>query len=189
MRLAALLLAAGKGQRFGGSKLAAPFRGAPLIDHALSIACAAPVGQVLVVARDDLCVPSHDPRVEVLRITSDGIAQSLQAGLDALTDADGAFIFLADMPLVPSGLAAELLAHKSSHLAVQPTFAGKPGHPVLLDRRGFALAARASGDSGLGRLLRGRQDVLVVPVNDRGVVCDADTPEALAALERDAPPA
>lgn len=183
MALAALVLAAGRGQRFGSDKLAAPFRGRPLIDHAVQIACAAPVERIIVVARPDTAVNCNDTRLSVCRLDSSGMAQSLRAGLDAAGDAEGVFIFLADMPLVPATLAATLLAAKADHLAVVPLHRGQPGHPVLLNRCGFALAADLTGDTGLGRVLRSRDDVLFVPVSDAGVLRDVDTPQALAEIE------
>ena len=77
--------------------------------------------------------------------------------------------------LIPTGAALDTSA--------LPEFGGKPGHPVLLDRRGFALADGLAGDEGLGRALRGRTDVVRLAVDDEGVVLDVDTPEALSRLE------
>jgi molybdenum cofactor cytidylyltransferase len=180
---AAIVLAAGRGERFGGGKLSALLRGVPLIGHALAAACAAPVARIVVVARDDVPVLADDPRITVIRMASPALSASLSAGLAAAGDVDGAFVFLADMPLVPHDMAARLLAAQGDAIAALPTWQGQPGHPVLLSRRGFALAEGLTGDEGLGRMLRGRADVLCLPVAEPGVTQDADTPDALAALD------
>lgn len=182
MMLAALVLAAGKGERFGGGKLDAPFRGAPLLAHAVDAACAAPVERVLVVTRAGQAVPGNDPRLAVLTVDSPALSVSLKAGLAALAGADGVFVFLGDMPLVPHGIAARLADALEDNIAALPIWQGQPGHPVLLTRRGFALAEGLGGDRGLGTVLRGRADVLRLPCDHQGVVIDVDTPAALARL-------
>ena len=58
--LAALVLAAGAGVRFGGNKLSAHFRGEPLIVHAVRAARAAPVERVVVVAAAQLDIGVQD---------------------------------------------------------------------------------------------------------------------------------
>ncbi len=179
---AAIVLAAGKSERFGSDKLAAPFRGSPLIVHALGAALAAPVQRIVVVSRKLLPL-AEDPRLVPVLVESDALSVSLRAGLAAAGDCAGAFIFLGDMPLVPHGMAADLLAALGKNVAAWPEHDGRPGHPLLLSRHGFALADVLTGDEGLGRALRLRTDVVRLPVANPGVVLDADTPKALSALE------
>jgi molybdenum cofactor cytidylyltransferase len=54
--LEAIVLAAGRGVRFGGGKLVAPFNGAPLIAGALLTAFLAPVRRVFVAVGPDPAV-------------------------------------------------------------------------------------------------------------------------------------
>ena len=109
LRLAALVLAAGIGSRFGGQKLTAPWQDGLLIDGALRAALAAPVEDVVVVTGDDPkdieAVKAHtDPR---LRLTyaedhANGLSASLKAGVRALHGGvHGTYIFLGDMPNIP----------------------------------------------------------------------------------------
>lgn len=179
---AAIVLAAGKSERFGADKLAAPFHGRPLVAHALAAACLAPVERVIVVSRVPLVLPD-DARIRPVIVESDALSQSLQAGLLEAADCDAAFIFLGDMPLIPHGMAARIAGALGGAIAAWPEHAGRPGHPLLLARRGFELADGLSGDEGLGRILRSRADVVRLPVEDPGVLLDADTPEALRNLE------
>ncbi|MFT4026787.1 MAG: nucleotidyltransferase family protein [Novosphingobium sp.] len=181
MKLAAIVLAAGKGERFGGGKLAAPLAGKPLLDHAVDIALASPADRVIVVARPDGQPVDHLRAVQV-DLASAGLAASLRAGVAAAGDVDGALVFLGDMPLVPTDMAARLIAAIGDGLAALPTWHGKPGHPVLLGRRAFTLVEGLEGDEGLGRVLRGREDVVRLAVAEEGVVLDVDSVADLAEI-------
>jgi molybdenum cofactor cytidylyltransferase len=181
--LVAIVLAAGHGSRFGGGKLSAMLGGKPLLDHAVAAARASPAERVIVVARPGTALPA-DPCLSLIELPSTALSDSLRAGLAAADEAAAALIFLGDMPLVPHGMAARLIAALGEGLAALPEFGGKPGHPVLLARRGFALADPLTGDEGLGRALRGRADVVRLAVEEEGVVLDVDTPAALAELEQ-----
>lgn len=184
MTFAALVLAAGASRRFGGDKLSAPLEGEPLLFHAVRAARAAPISRVLVVAREGLdCGTWPDsPPVEVLRIVSDALSASLKAGIAALHDAEGVFVFLGDMPRVPHDMAARIAAGIDKGSAALPCHAGRPGHPVLLSSRLYPEIAHLSGDEGAGRLLRGRGDVVFVESDDPAIHLDIDRPQDLAAL-------
>lgn len=181
--LVAIVLAAGRGSRFGGGKLSAMLGGKPLLDHAVAAALASPAARVIVVGRPGTAL-GGDPRLLLVELPSAALSDSLRAGLAAAGGAEAALIFLGDMPLVPHGMAARLIAVLGEDLAVVPEFGGKPGHPVILARRGFVLADALTGDEGLGRALRGRDGVRRLAVDDEGVVLDVDTPAALARLEQ-----
>ncbi len=183
MTLAAVVLAAGAARRFGGGKLAALYKGEPLLHHAIRAALAAPVERVIVVCAPDLDIGDWpDDRVERLPLNSPELSATLKAGLSLVGDADGAFVFLGDMPLVPHDLAGRLSAALGTNFAVQPVQNGKPGHPVLLSRRAIAALDESSGDHGAASLLRGRDDVLRIEVDDPGIMIDVDKAEDLARL-------
>lgn len=182
-RLVAIVLAAGCGSRFGGGKLSAMLGGKPLLDHAVAAALASPAERVIVVGRPGSTL-AEDPRLSLVELESAALSDSLRAGLAAAGGAEAALIFLGDMPRVPHDMAARLIAALGEGLAALPEFDGKPGHPVLLARRGFVLADALTGDEGLGRALRGRTDVVRLAVADEGVVLDVDTRETLAKLEQ-----
>lgn len=186
MNLAAVVLAAGAGRRFGGGKLSARFNGGPLIAHAIRAARAAPVGRVIVV-----CPPALDigewpgsPAVETLRIASPELSASLQAGIAACGSVDGAFIYLGDMPLIPHAIAAELAASLGASFAAVPRWQGEQGHPVLLSAAAFPAIADLQGDQGAGKLLKSREDIAFVDAADEGVLLDIDRAEDIARLER-----
>lgn len=183
--LVALVLAAGSARRFGSDKLSAAFRGEPLVHHAIRTARAAPVARVIVVCSEKLAIGEWpgEPPVETVRIASDALSASLQAGIAAAGGASGAFILLGDMPLVPTHVAGDLAKALGDHFAAVPRHAGKNGHPVLLSARAFPEIARLTGDEGAGRLLKQRGDVAFVDVEEDTILLDVDRAEDLARLE------
>lgn len=179
--LVAIVLAAGMGRRFGGDKMAARLAGRSLLDHALDTARASPADRIVLVARPDMPAP-HDERITSVSLASRAISDSLRAGVAAAGKAEGAFIFLGDMPLVPPDLAGRLAAAIGDAPAAQPMWQGSPGHPVLLARRAFPLVNELSGDEGLGTVLRHLDSVVRLPVVEQGAVLDVDAVSDLMAI-------
>ena len=193
MKVDAVVLAAGAGKRFGGGKLSALFRGEPLLFHAIRAARAAPVERVLVVAPDDLPLGEWPgmPTVEQVRLTSGSLSQSLKAGLTATQtpkQMGAVLVFLGDMPLIPHDVAGRLIAALGDNYAAVPCYGQTIGHPVLLSARACADMAGLEGDRGARALLRSRADVVRVAVDSPGIVQDVDSPDDLAALEREVTP-
>lgn len=184
MNLVALVLAAGSAKRFGGDKLSVLIDGEPLLFHAIRAARAAPVSRVIVVARPDLETGTWQgaPAIEVRRIASETLSDSLKAGIAAARGADGAFVFLGDMPCIPHDEAGRLAAMIGGGYAAMPRRDGRPGHPVLLSARAFADMAALGGDEGAGRLLRRRGDVVFDECTDPAIHFDVDRPEDLGWL-------
>ncbi|HUD29183.1 MAG TPA: nucleotidyltransferase family protein [Novosphingobium sp.] len=180
-KLVAVVLAAGRATRFGSDKLSALLDGEPLLFHAIRAARAAPVTKVLVVARPGLDTGDWPgaPPVEIVRLVSTALSDTLKAGIAAAGEADGAFVFLGDMPRLPHGLAARLAAAIGPAYAAMPRHAGKPGHPVLFSARAFTDIATLTGDEGAGRLLRRHGDVAFDECTDPAIHFDVDRPEDL----------
>ena len=181
MNLAAIVLAAGSSTRFGSNKLYAMLEGAPLVHHAIRAARAAPVGNVIVVARDGLDIGDWpgEPEVRRIAIESEALSVSLKVGVATAQGVDGAFVFLGDMPRVPLEVADQLAAMLGDNYAALPRCNGRTGHPVLLSARSFADVATLSGDSGAGGLLKARDDITYLDCDDPGVLLDVDRPEDL----------
>ena len=102
---AAVVLAAGSGTRFGGTKLVAPFLGRALLQQAIDAACEsrALVCALVLGANVDEVLERVDPRrcVIVRNPWVEGIASSLRAGLgvaDASTSCDACVFLLGDQP-------------------------------------------------------------------------------------------
>ena len=191
MKLACVVLAGGAGERFGGGKLGMMLGGRPLLAYALDAAAAASGDIVVVVGASpvatDLARSWASARRTGVRLVAavdqtEGMGASLRAGLGGVdADADGAFVFLGDMPFVPPTIAPLLAAALAGGAAEAPTFGGVRGHPVLLGRRLIERRSLISGDRGAGGLLAREPGVVLVESDSDGVLFDVDTPADLAA--------
>jgi molybdenum cofactor cytidylyltransferase len=179
-----VVLAAGSGSRFGGGKLLAAWGAGVLLEGALAAAFAAPTRSVTVVIGADAeavaaAARSFDPRVLVVHATdyAEGMGASLRAGVASLpADADGAFVFLGDMPRVPTAVLRRMAdAVIAGAEAAAPVFEGRRGNPVLLRRSLFPSLLALTGDAGARGVLQGLGDQLaLIESPDAGVLFDVD---------------
>lgn len=197
--VAAIVLAAGRAERFSGglegrTKLVAAVEGKALVRHAAEAALGCGARPVVVVtghARDAVMAALAGLPVQEARNPdfASGIASSVRAGVAALPDGTAAaLVFLGDMPRVSAALAGRLIASfgEGADLdAVVPLVEGRRGNPVLLAQRLFPAALRLTGDEGARKLLLNADlQVAEIPVEDAAAALDIDTPEALRALEQ-----
>lgn len=196
-RIAALVLAGGGGTRLGGGKLLLPWKGRPLLAHTLqavidsgSVASTTVVlGHEAETVREAICREFPDNHSITTVVNPDwqkGQSTSLRAGLSALPDVDAVLIALGDQPtLRPETLRLLVLRHTQENPpATAPTYQGRRGNPVILSRALCEKAREVQGDKGARGILAELGDaLLLVPVDDAGVVRDIDTPEAYAALD------
>ncbi|MGB6285025.1 MAG: molybdopterin-binding/glycosyltransferase family 2 protein [Xanthobacteraceae bacterium] len=192
--IAAVVLAAGRSSRMGGSnKLLAQIGGRPLLRMVVEAALASQARPVLVVtghqrervesALADLPVTFvHNPDY------AEGLGTSLKAGIAALpAEVDGVVVCLGDMPQVDAALINRLIGaidpDKGALVAV-PTIDGKRGNPVVWSRRFFPDLMAVEGDVGARHLIgRYGEAVVEVPVSGAAALTDIDTPQALEALK------
>jgi molybdenum cofactor cytidylyltransferase len=181
-----IVLAAGEGRRFGGTKQLAELRGRPLLSYAVEAMLSVPaIWPVLVVLGHDAEriraeIDFGDAETVVCDGWREGQAASLRCGVAALGSVDAAVVTLGDQPFItPQVIAATLDHHDGRHDAVRATYGGEPGHPVLVGRRLLARAGELEGDAGFRSLLgTGR-----VRGFEAGHLCDPadiDTREELA---------
>jgi molybdenum cofactor cytidylyltransferase len=196
----ALVLAAGRGERFGGDKLLAPFHERPLADHAFTVVRRAVTvgslaGGVAVVpaALEPLRRLAGAAALDLADNTGpeDGISSSLRLGLARVMErsggaADGVLVVLADQPLLRFEVIEQLVAAwRGTGQSVRPRYQdqpGVPGHPVLLDRSAWEQAASLAGDRGLGPLFEAQPGIVTV-IDVAGRNPDVDTAADLARLE------
>ncbi|MEU4397531.1 nucleotidyltransferase family protein [Micromonospora orduensis] len=185
---AGLLLAAGAGRRYGRPKALVEFDGESLVRRAvrlLSDGGCAPVHVVLGAGADE--VPDLPGAVPVRHDGwADGLGSSLRRGLASLGgDVPAAVVALVDQPLLsPVAVRRVRAAHAGGAVVAVATYAGRPGHPVLLGREAWPLLDRyAVGERGARDLLRDHPDLVVeVPCDDVGSPADVDTPADLLRL-------
>jgi CTP:molybdopterin cytidylyltransferase MocA len=131
--ISALVLGAGEGKRFGGTKQLEIVRGKPLIQHAVDAASGAGVGEIVVVlghdalaVRDALDLPEGG-RFVLNERYSQGQSTSLAAGLRALDpSSEAAVVLLADQPGIESRHVASLVSVLRDESRV-PECCSKPG--------------------------------------------------------------
>ena len=140
--------------------------------------------EALLVWRNEVRVINPDP--------DRGLSSSLKLGLaqiQALPDAetvDAVLVVLGDQPRTSAGVIRALLETETDRPIVVPHYADGARNPVLLHRAAWPLAAKASGDRGLGAFIDAQPDlVLELPV--AGANPDVDTPADLAALAAEDP--
>jgi molybdenum cofactor cytidylyltransferase len=183
--VAAILLAAGRGTRFGQEpKLLARIDGKALVRHAAEAAVQSSLDPVIVVtghhAVEIEAVLQQLP-VQVIHssLFADGLSTSLRAGFSALPlDTRAAVILLGDMPFVSASLIDALVINWRSRgepAALVPTLYGQRGNPVVISRDLHPMIEELTGDSGAGPALRRRPDVLEWPTEDPAVICDIDS--------------
>ena len=179
--IAAILLAAGAGARFGGDKLLHPLEdGVAIAAHAARNLLAATPDVVAVVRWGDF--PLYDMleqegcQVTMFQGAARGMGASLAHGVAQARGADGWVVALADMPRVPVAIVKEIIASLAGGaLIAAPVHKGERGHPV-----GFGAALRdellaLDGDQGARAVLeRHRNSVKLVECDDPGVLFDID---------------
>lgn len=189
-----ILLAAGRGRRFGSDKLMHPLAdGRPMALAAaanLRPACDRVV-VVLRAADHPLAGRLVEAGCEIVACpeADGGMGHSLAAGVRATADAAGWIVALADMPFIqPSthrAIAAALLARAS---LAAPQYQGQRGHPVGFARQWREALSALTGDHGGRDILSAHRAQLVLrPVDDPGVLMDVDRPEQLPARPQAAP--
>ena len=174
-----VLLAAGRGKRFGGDKLTVDFRGRPLWEWAAE--AAENVGfteHLLVVGRHSPSANRHGWRRIENPVAERGIGTSIAAGVRALTDCDRVLVMLADMPLVSPTHLDRLVA--SQNVAFTRYDDGKAGCPALFPRSVFPLLKSLVGDRG-ARSLDLRDFELIAPAYERELA-DVDVANDLERL-------
>ncbi len=187
-----LVLAAGAATRFGAPKQLAELDGVPMLEHALrAITAVAPVERVVVVlgsGADEIAAGVNLFGAEPLICSrwDEGQSASLACGLAALELCEAVVVTLGDQPRISPDAIRRVIAARNGAAAVRATYAGKPGHPVLLERELFGPLRDVSGDKGARNLLLSVQ-VHDVPCDDLGGGEDVDTPAELDALRAGGP--
>lgn len=192
MTVAAIVLAAGDGTRFGSAKQLARLDGLTLLEHVVENALAVPAIEDIVVvlgARAEEITATVDlgpARVVHCPAWADGMSASLRAGVAALpSGTDVALVLLADQPRITPQVIAMVMdsaVAAGGADAVRASYGGIPGHPVALGPALLRRVPELRGDAGARDLLRDARVELV----EAGHLCDptdVDTPTDLNALE------
>ncbi len=182
-RVAAVVLAAGQGLRFGSQKLLAPLGDRPLLQHALDAANASSLSPIVVVLGADADAVAAGVRFGRARFVhnpdhASGQASSLRVGIRSLDTSDAAVVVLGDQPNVTAALLDALVAAQRSSGAPAVVCAqdGRRSPPTLLHRDLWGEVDALRGDTGARDVLARRRDIAVFDVaDDLARLDDVDT--------------
>ena len=188
-RIFALVLAAGRGSRFGATKQLVEIDGQTLVARAARLArrvCGD--RSVLVTGHDWQAVADAAEDacrfLVVNEIHERGLGTSIAAGVSAVRHAaDAILLLLADQPLITGEHLEALRGYWSGNPReiLASNYAGTRGPPVILPRDTFDDLVRLDGDRGANRLFEDRRFV-VETVPFEPAAADVDTPADLESL-------
>ena len=192
MRIGAIILAAGGSSRMGSPKQLLPYRGRPLICHAIEQALASACDQVFVVLGANaeaiagaieaggsagLTTVCLNPRWQ------EGMGTSVRTGVEAAITAhlDAVIIALGDQPLISTAILNSLIAtQKETGMPFSASrYAGVVGVPALFTKDLFPELLQLPPASGCQRLIQtysGQAAFIDCPEGE----LDIDTPEDYA---------
>jgi len=180
----AVILAAGKGSRFGGDKLLATLSNQQVIIQQV-------IDRVSQVFDDWICVVrEEDARLQqylsekkypwvIAPAAALGMSASVKAGVTYFPDAKGWLFVLADMPYVEVSsfqtLYAQMMAAEDKPSIVIPRYQAHRGNPIGISRHFLAEFRFLNNDVGARPIVQKHpQAHCYVELNDEGVILDVD---------------
>lgn len=183
-----VVLAAGKGSRFGGDlhKLAQVFGASTVLGSTLrnAIESQLPVVVVTTAALAPLAARQLALR-DIVVVTEEqaarGMGHSISCGVGERSGAPGWLILPGDMPLVRPGTLLAVARALEHHPVVVAQYRGRRGHPVGFSAELYSELVMLTGDDGARRVVL-RYPAHGEEVDDPGVLLDIDTATDLAAV-------
>ena len=186
VRIAAVVLAAGRGRRAGGPKASLRMGAATFLERAVSLLARPGVERVVVVLGHDaprVRAQATLPATVTIVVNEgygDGMLGSVVAGLDA-AEADGADAVLlhpVDHPLVDGATVDRVVeALRAGALVAVPSYGGRRGHPGGFARGAWHALRSAPPSEGARFVLASHPEWIVHVEGDPGCVAGVDTPE------------
>ncbi len=187
MKIGAIVLAAGYSSRMGDFKPLMSLGGQSLLAHSAGVFQRAGVSCVSVVT-GHRCeeVEAEATRLGLASIRNQeynrGMFSSVVCAVKQVRQLDGFFILPVDIPLLYPSTISRLIESFDGHSVLLPVFCGKQGHPPLIPGGVIPAILNHNGEGGLRAVLKSLP-FLEIPIWDRGILMDADTPADFSALE------
>lgn len=183
---AAIILAAGRGSRFGGEKLMARLpSGEIVIDLVIKKTIQAFDDYCCVVRADDTNLQQHLDKNQwrwvIANRADEGMSQSLIRGMETFPKAAGWFFVLADMPYLLSSTFVKLrrsfIDSNYQPRIIVPCHKGKAGNPIGLSEHFKLDLGALKGDVGARSIVKQYRDARIfIDVEDAGIFHDIDHP-------------
>ena len=187
MRIGAVIMAAGLGERFGGDKLFAGIGGKTMIENTLQQIPKETFETVVVVAKDErilllgqkygyTSVRNENPE--------EGISGSIRLGTERVQNLDAAMYLVCDQPYLTEEVIRNLAeaAKEEPERIIVPEAEGRWGNPCVFPKKFFEALLELTGDTGGKAVIRKNQDsVRTVTVPAKSLM-DIDRKEDLAVL-------
>lgn len=186
--MVAVVLAAGRGRRFGSDKRIARLSdGQGLLATAVARA-QRHFGQLYVVLRDDdePQALGLGPHTQIVRCADadQGMGTSLAAAITQVaaldSQASAVAVLLGDMPWLADQTLQRLVQAADIAQIVFPVHKGSRGHPVIFGRKYWPQLQALKGEQGARTILQAHAHACVgLDVDDPAVLLDVDCPQAL----------
>lgn len=187
MKLGCVVLAAGRGVRFGGNKLICPLAGRPVLSRVLDSLPREQFSSIVVVASsqevEQLCRASGVP---CLCYEGGAQSDSIRLGIGAMEETEGCMFVMGDQPLCSRRSMERLLEafRRQPEAVVRLAFQGRPCSPVLFPSRYYPNLAALAGEQGGIAAVRGLNPTFrFVEAEEEAELWDTDTPEELIRIE------
>ncbi len=185
--ISAIILAAGESQRMGQPKALLRIGEKTFLQHIVGVLQEAALDHIVAVLGADREKILRElnwftGKIAVNTQFQKGQLSSIVTGLNEVEknpEADGAFIWPADHPLVSADLVAKMTQefYRLNPFIVLPKYKGQRGHPVLFAKILFDKLRAAPLDVGARAVVHDyAEDVLEVETDEEGVVMNIDTP-------------
>jgi len=186
MNLSALILAAGKGSRFGKPKLMIEFKGKSFLSIIADNLLKAGIENIFCVVSSNTINPAKE-NVPVIKYIvnpepENGMISSVRLGLKKIGDCDGIMIFPVDHPFVKVDTLKIIIDafNKNSRCLVKPLFNNTSGHPVIIPQELSKQIINSDIERTLDVIIRESLiEKYTVNTNDSGVIRNINTREDL----------
>ena len=182
----AIVLAAGESKRMGSPKMLLPYRGATIIETVIQNIASSSVEKILVVLGAD--------RYKILKLISEypvmhcynadyktGMLSSVKCGFSHLPDDYlAALVFPGDQPMIDAQVINIVINawQETGKGIIIPTYRGKRGHPLLIDRKYTNEIMTLDESEGLRVLAqKNPEDVKEIETDNPLILKDIDTVE------------
>ena len=188
MNYGAVVVAAGLSSRMGAFKPLLKLGTQSVVQHVISSFRQAGVDHIAIITGHNAAeLKKHLKNADVIflhnaQYQTTQMFDSAKIGLSYMKECcDRVFFTPVDIPLFTSKTVARLM--KSDAALVSPVHEQKQGHPILMSTAVIDTVLQDSGEGGLkGAFQRSEIPMTHVPVNDPGILRDADTPEEFKLL-------